>query len=264
MLTWFFQALDISLSYEGVFVDAIAFGGLVAVLLLRWIRNEFRAVKDEIRGLSGQLNGHLARYEVFDSQVRTHVGMVSRELGLYNVFEGEIWQSSSPINLTQKGVVMADEMLASETAREFLPMLCDRVPESATDYEIQMQCFEYARREFLQDVDVEIRRRVHSRAFDEGKHVDDVLMIYGILFRNAVMEERGMTPPGLPDVEIAVKKAEVSRGARSPRARQAGNECPAVQEREECWKSRTGSEGQDVSQVETCSEAKRRQSAVAW
>ena len=100
--------------------------------------------------------------------------------------------SNSPLRLSRRGVGVGKRLDAAKTAQNEMPGLLKRISNDPTNLEVQTICMDYALKELLSNVDEDARRKIHREIYDDGGRPENTLMVYGIIFRDAVFKELGI------------------------------------------------------------------------
>ncbi|MYC40193.1 MAG: hypothetical protein F4X55_04175 [Candidatus Dadabacteria bacterium] len=97
--------------------------------------------------------------------------------------------TNSPINLTDLGKKVSQEIQASEWAKQTAPGLIVQV-EGKSHYDIQEYCFEHVKRESV--LTEEMDERVRSSAYNNGIEKWQVLRVLAIELRDTFFEQLKM------------------------------------------------------------------------
>lgn len=107
-------------------------------------------------------------------------------------------RATSPTTLSQIGRNLSERMKAEVIVKAHLDRVRFRIPEDAHKLQIQDICFNYALNgEFLSNVSHAERKLIWDFIYETGGNGADILIIYGILFRDAIFEERGIIAPAV-------------------------------------------------------------------
>ena len=103
-------------------------------------------------------------------------------------------QSKSPITLTPARQEGADRMGAKEMVKKYRKHII--VADEANNLTIQQACFDFALNgAFLQVTGQADRDIVHNEIYQSGQDIQHTLIIFGILFRDLIFEERSLPVP---------------------------------------------------------------------
>lgn len=100
----------------------------------------------------------------------------------------------SPLQLTELGKEIAASIEAERIAERHLSSLAETY-RSMNQYEIQEACFDYAATQIMPDLkahDSAQAKALELYAFNNGKPLDELLQIIGIVLRNKVCEKLGI------------------------------------------------------------------------
>ena len=100
----------------------------------------------------------------------------------------------SPLRLNQFGRSLVRKMNMDDWIEAHLDALIHET-ENKNSYQIQERCFEYAENEFLKHATPDLISKLHDIAFDNGLNMTQLMRIVGIVFRDRVLESRGLTAP---------------------------------------------------------------------
>jgi hypothetical protein len=103
--------------------------------------------------------------------------------------------SLSPINLTKVGFEIVEKIKANDILIRCLPMLEKEVekekPNSA--YDIQMVSLKIAKEKMITCLNETELTAVKQEAFDRGLLVEDIMSVFGVLLRNHVLSQKGIS-----------------------------------------------------------------------
>ena len=103
------------------------------------------------------------------------------------------YSANSPVALTGKGKRLAKKLNAKDTVMTMLPNVMKLLPKDPSLMDVQKVCFKYALAGLLKDADRDLRHRIDRQVYLDMGNYDNTLMVYGILFRDAVFESPGFT-----------------------------------------------------------------------
>lgn len=172
--------------------------------------------KRQTDNLEGRLNSLEKRIESTDGFFSKLKDLVLQMAG--RVYPAPInFSAYSPMTLTVRGQDISNELEAPRLVEEYLSNAEDGLPDNANELTIQKHCFKFAKKALLDTVDAKQRARIEKSIYDEGQGDDNILVIFGILFRDAVFRKRGITVPsgqgsqaGTLEIHIPVTKDEKS------------------------------------------------------
>jgi len=147
--------------------------------------------------LSSRFGQLLQACNNFYSNTKTFLGVVADRLKLKSDFRALFASnfldsnvvSNSPISLSRRGVQVGKRLDATQTVQDNLSGVLKIIPKEATAYDVQKVCFDYALNEFSEGIRGELRKKIHKEAYRDGGNMNNVLMVYAVLFRDAVFEE---------------------------------------------------------------------------
>ena len=131
------------------------------------------------------------------SGTTTFLALVAAKLGLkpdfYELFSPSFPSvnviSNSPLGLSKRVIRVGKRLDAEKTAQDELPELLRRISKNPTNLEVQTVCMDYALTELLKKVDEDVRRKIHQEIYEDGGDAKNTMMVYGIIFRDAVLQE---------------------------------------------------------------------------
>ena len=101
----------------------------------------------------------------------------------------------SPFSLTGKGLKIAKRINAQQLVDKYIERVRHKISNDAHKLNIQEVCFNYALNEFSRIVDSKEREIIWEAIYEEGGSSYEILIIYGVLFRNKILEERNIPVP---------------------------------------------------------------------
>ena len=104
--------------------------------------------------------------------------------------------ANSPISLTERGLKIAEKLKAGEVVEKYRKHIL--LPLDANKLAIQDMCFDFAMTRLRGILTAEERKVVDDEIYEQKGVHTDVLVIYGILFRNSFFKERGIPVPEIP------------------------------------------------------------------
>ena len=151
--------------------------------------------------LGKRLTGLDNRVAKFFGMTKTLANAVSHEDSKVHVFnefngmdyldlQGPNYARSSPLGLTKRGRKIARKLDARDTVERAIPTILKLVPNDATVLEIQNTCFDYAQNDLLDNVGHDEKQKIHRAIYENGGGIDNTLMVYGIMLRDAVFKSR--------------------------------------------------------------------------
>lgn len=157
-------------------------------------------ISGKLDKLTNKVDRMLDAYIEFHSNVRSFLNSVADKTGLKDEYfeffrENRIPSnavSNSPMRLSARGIGVADRLNAGKTAKDELPTLMELVGENPDEFEIQKICFEYAYGEFYKNSKGALRRKIQKEAFNDSGDLENVLLVYGRVFRDAVFDKLGI------------------------------------------------------------------------
>ena len=158
------------------------------------LRGEVKEVRGEVTDLRGEVTDLRGEVTELGGRVDSLAGKVEDISGRMNTLGGNNFIGNhSPLSLNDKGKKLAEKMHASDIASRYKEKLV-REAENSRPYQIQKNCFDYARREIPADLekeDQEEYEHLTDVAFDEGVEIEILMYILGIVLRDQVLEAVG-------------------------------------------------------------------------
>ena len=103
-------------------------------------------------------------------------------------------QSNSPLTLTPHGEASASRMGASDIVKKCRKHIL--VPENANKFIIQERCLNFALNGvFMNTIEDNERDIIQNEVFERAEGMEETLIIFGILFRDAIFKERKLSIP---------------------------------------------------------------------
>ena len=103
------------------------------------------------------------------------------------------YSANSPVALTGIGKRLGKKLNAKDTVMTMLPNVMKLLPKDPSLMDVQKVCFNYALTGLLKDADRDLRHRIDRHVYLDMGNYDNTLMVYGILFRDAVFESPDFT-----------------------------------------------------------------------
>lgn len=135
-------------------------------------------------------------------EIQTKVDLIYRNTNRQSTI-----QAMSPISITKVGEeirssIKADEVFKNHAVR-LMAMVEAKNPQNA--YDIQQESFGVAKKELINLLDEKELKCVKEEAYKRGIIVEDILVIFGVLLRNKILEDKKIP---IADVDKhAVKKS---------------------------------------------------------
>ena len=104
--------------------------------------------------------------------------------------------SNSPLGLSRRGVKVGEKLNAAKTAQDLLPKLLKMIAKNPSKQEVQAICMNFAVTKLLNNVDEDVRQNILREIYNDGGNLENTLMVYGIVFRDAVFKKLGMERDG--------------------------------------------------------------------
>ena len=104
--------------------------------------------------------------------------------------------SNSPLGLSRRGVKVGEKLNAARTAQDLLPKLLKMIAKNPSKQEVQAICMNFAVTKLLNNVDEDVRQNILREIYNDGGNLENTLMVYGIVFRDAVFKKLGMERDG--------------------------------------------------------------------
>ncbi len=96
---------------------------------------------------------------------------------------------SSP--LTEHGLKIAKNIRASDTVGKYIDRVRPKIPNDANKLKIQQVCFDYAFSELMNIMEQDKRSTVAKAIYKGSGNYQEILIIYGILFRDSIFKTKG-------------------------------------------------------------------------
>lgn len=98
-----------------------------------------------------------------------------------------------PCTLNERGLQVAAELDAYAVVDKYYSQLA--IPDDASEWQIQKQCFAFAHTILLQVVKKDEKAKIEKAIYEDRGNVDNTLDVYGVLFRNKFLEKFGYPVP---------------------------------------------------------------------
>ncbi len=105
-------------------------------------------------------------------------------------------QTFSPIALTPRGEKIAQKLQSQAIVDKYAKHIL--LPEDATKFATQDACFSFANVRLLNILNSEERIIVEDEIYEGDGNTWNILIIYGILFRDKIFKQRGIDVPAKP------------------------------------------------------------------
>ncbi len=165
----------------------------IGVTLILGLIGIHRGAKTDSRNegkWQGELEGRVDGLSHSIENLTKRVNSLFR-LIVFGEMSDELFASSSPINLTEAGKKIADELNFDELIESLVPTILERT-EKRAPYEIEVACLTYALEELeplLLSTDPEKSDRISMVAYNHGLAREAVLRVFGISLRDRVIKE---------------------------------------------------------------------------
>ena len=127
-----------------------------------------------------------------------NLDFIKKFINLFYKNEGiELTTINSPITLNERGVEISKKIQADNIINRnyetFKNNVCEK--EVINAYDIQQNCFSFSKsiiktKEYFEDNEYE---NMKSIAFDEGITIESIYIVFGILLRDRILQERQLT-----------------------------------------------------------------------
>lgn len=141
----------------------------------------------------GEVNADRKGVNDFMKEIRSDIRKILRRLPAPTI------KSGSPIQLTELGRSISDDLHARDWVERTAPSLTERV-RGKQPFEIQAFCFDYVKDEF--EPSATLLLRLQESAYDNSIDLDGVLDVLAVELRDRLLELAGAPTPN-PD-ETAV------------------------------------------------------------
>lgn len=133
----------------------------------------------------GSVNSDRTAFKTFMSEIKDDIGAIRNNIKL--IFERlphPFVRSSSPVTLTESGKEVSASLGVKAWAEEQAPRLKNEV-EGKEEFEIFAKCAEHAQEQY--EKDEALRRKVDGGAYQRGSEAKEILKIYTVELRDAVL-----------------------------------------------------------------------------
>ena len=137
-----------------------------------------------------EINNRLAKNNNRLTKVETNVEM------LIKMISPSVTTGQSPLGLNDYGKGLVGKMEAHTIAKKYRERLTVRVKaQDLNAYKIQKLCFDFADNEIPKDLeenDKELYEKLAALAFQEGKDIEEIIRVVGVLLRDYVLQDVGL------------------------------------------------------------------------
>lgn len=186
------------LFFNGLELVTIIGGGIALFMFRRSIQHDSNKRKKDIRGLRQEINILITALAQFIGRYTDpkDTSMTSAPINIMaQIATIRTANSRSPFALTNKGLEVARKIDAQTLVDKYIERVHSIISNDAHKLSIQEICFNYARNQFLGIVEAKERQIIWDAIYEEGGNADEVLVIYGVLFRNSIFEKRNIPVP---------------------------------------------------------------------
>ena len=99
----------------------------------------------------------------------------------------------SPVTLSKKGVGLAKRLNVEDTIEPLINKV--DIPQDASPFVIQKASEVFIFTRLTDVVSSDVRAKIEHEAYEDGGNIGDILVVYSILLRNKILEERGFSVP---------------------------------------------------------------------
>ena len=169
------------------------------------LRSDVDGLKIEVVVLRKDLNSFRGEFVAFSYGITNHVNSYfSRQEDLNKVPAGSMYPpfkwpaaaSSSPMTLTKSGKEIARRLNAKELADKYVSDI--QIPDDASKLQIQEACLTFAHLNLMDVIDKNELEVIEGEIYEAGGSKWDIMIVYGVLFRDAVFKSRGIEIPVRP------------------------------------------------------------------
>ena len=154
------------------------FCGIAATVLIAVITLAFK-----IGDWRGHVDSDRDTFKKFITEVRDDIKEILKRLPPDTV------KGTSPLQLTELGESISEELKASDWAKGTAPLLIAQI-RGKHPYEIQEFCLEYATKLFTPSEDLD--RKIQTCAYQKGISKEQVLRVLAVELRDELLKEMGI------------------------------------------------------------------------
>lgn len=122
----------------------------------------------------------------------------------------ELISFQSPIGLTSQGQSLAQKSNAESLAAKYAKQI--DIPSDANPYDVQTICLEFAESKLLSLLQHDEKDHIKTVAYENGYKVEHILTLIGIILRDRLIREKGMTREAI-DLYDPSKKQNAEKDA---------------------------------------------------
>ena len=136
----------------------------------------------------GKMNSDMSTVKDFIKEIRDDIKEIFKCLPPVTA------TSKSPIQLTDLGEEVADEIAVETWAHELKQKINTELEGKPDPYEVQEICFQYAEKHLFDaikefDEDDALAKKIKGSAYNHGLELDQVLMVVGIVLRDKALAD---------------------------------------------------------------------------
>ena len=137
------------------------------------IKNQMMNVHNQVTNVQNQMNVLVEKFDKVESR--------------------SLIESDSPLQLTELGQKISEEVGAEQWAENEFPALLEKA-EGKDPFEIQTMSFNHVGNS---DLSEEMLSKMRSSAFENGLELGGIRRVLGIVLRDYILKERGLLPSSL-------------------------------------------------------------------
>lgn len=141
----------------------------------------------------GRVNSDRESFKGFVKEIRTDISEIRTNIN--RIFERlpvpQLVKTSSPVTLTERGAEVSKTVQSKAWSDKHAPHLVDGA-HGKEEFEIFDLCVDYVRQQFQEDAD--LQRAVRAGAYEYGANEREVLKVYEVELRDAVLGLVGVGP----------------------------------------------------------------------
>lgn len=147
------------------------------------INKQIKGIVENIAGIKNTLSVMIGYFSKSDPDFSNAIIAAQKQYKDHN----------SPLCLTADGTALAERMAASRIVEKYRNRIV--LPDDAHQLTIQDECLAFARISLMGALDDEERRRIQDVIYEDGDNFFAIMDIFGLLFRDAFLKERGFPVP---------------------------------------------------------------------
>ena len=195
---WVYDMKTIGTIIQYLFITQPSFGFSISIIAIALffsipLLGQYFISSKVNEKLNKKVNDLDDKLGIIYDKTKTFANAVSQEFPALNnsnhfkdAYQELNYIGKSPVALTDKGKKVADNLNVQDTVEEVIPTILKLLPNDPTVLDVQNVCFAYALDDLLKNADRKLKQKIDREIYQDGGNSKNTLMVYGIMFRDAI------------------------------------------------------------------------------